>query len=413
MNILIHTQYFWPENFQINNIASDLADKGHNVHILTGKPNYPQGKIYEGYKSAGIEFEKFGEVFIHRIPMLPRYKGSGISISINYLSFFFSSLLFSPFVLRNKKFDIIFVYGTSPIFQSIPASFLGFLKKIPVVLWVQDLWPESVASTGFINSKLLLWIIDKIVHFTYKHSDLILVQSKAFKSKILMKTSKNKKIKYHPNSTNNLFYSFTESENKNKCKVKSMQSGFTVVFAGNIGEAQSIETIVAASKLLTKFLDIKIIFFGNGSKFQWLKDIIKREKINNIFLEGSYPEEAMPYILKRASVLLVTLNNDDIFKLTIPNKIQAYLAVGRPIMACLEGEGANLVREAKAGLTTKSNDSSGLAKGVIDLYNMDTNKLNKFGTNGRNYFKKFFMMDDLNNKLIKHFKACQKVSNLK
>ena len=121
----------------------------------------------------------------------------------------------------------------------------------------------------------------------------------------------------------------------------------------------------------------------------------------------------MPHILKTASVLLVTLNNDDIFKLTIPNKIQAYLAVGRPIIACLEGEGANLVLEAKAGLTIKSNDSSGLAKGVIDLYNMDTNKLNKFGTNGRDYFKKFFMMDDLNNKLIKHFKNCQKVSNLK
>lgn len=413
MNILIHTQYFWPENFQINNIASDLANKGHRVHILTGKPNYPHGEIYEGYKSFGINSEKFGEVFVHRVPMLPRFKGSAVSISINYLSFFFSSLLFSPFILKNKKFDIIFVYGTSPIFQSIPASFLGFLKKIPVVLWVQDLWPESVTSTGFIKSKFLLCIIEKIVRFTYKHSDLILIQSKAFQSNILKRTPKNKKIEYHPNSISKIFYHSIESDNKKQYKVKSMQSGFTVVFAGNIGEAQSIETIVAASKLLTKFLDIKIIIFGNGSKFQWLENVIKKEKINNIYLEGSYPEEAMPSILRKASVLLVTLNNDYIFKLTIPNKIQAYLAVGRPIIACLEGEGANLVHKAKAGLTTKSNDPAGLARGVIDMYSMEIHKLNKFGINGRNYFKKFFMMDDLNKKLIKHFKNCLKVSNLK
>ena len=404
MRILIFSQYFWPENFQINSIAINLRENGHVVHVLTGKPNYPSGKIYNGYNAFGFNKEFFNKICIFRIPIFPRYNGGRLCLLLNYLSFILSGLFFAPFILKKEKYDIIFVYGTSPIFQSIPASFIGFLKNIPVVLWVQDLWPESLSSTGFIKSKFLLWFVNLFVRFTYKYTDLILVQSKAFIPYISLQTSNTKLIKYHPNSVHNRFYSTLNTKNFSAHKIKSMQSGFTVVFAGNIGEAQSIETIIEAAKKISKFLDIKIIFFGNGSKYIWLKNTIKKEGLENIYLEGSYPEDLMPNILKSASILLVTLKNDDIFKLTIPNKIQAYLAVGRPILGCLDGEGANLIIKARAGTVIPSGDAFGLAEEIVKYYNMNYSKLDKLGLNGKNYFSKHFMIENLNIILIDHFK---------
>ena len=155
MHILIFSQYFWPESFRINDVAKTLCEQGHQVEVITGKPNYPNGKISDGYKLLGYQLDIHDDVVIHRIPLIPR-GSSRMWLALNYVSFVISGLLFSPWVLRSKKFDVIFVYGVSPILQAIPAIFLGWVKGIPVVLWVQDLWPESLSATGYIKNKTVI-----------------------------------------------------------------------------------------------------------------------------------------------------------------------------------------------------------------------------------------------------------------
>ena len=160
MRILIASQYFWPESFPINDICASLVDKGLKVDVLTGKPNYPQGEVFSGYRTWGCVKEAYRGMTVNRIPLRPRGRG-GLGLILNYLLFVFSGLLVAPFLLRKKKFDVIFVYAPSPILQAIPAIFLGFLKGCPVVLWVQDLWPDSLSATGLVNTKWLLFIINQ------------------------------------------------------------------------------------------------------------------------------------------------------------------------------------------------------------------------------------------------------------
>lgn len=400
MRILLLTQYFWPENFRINALALALKSKGCEVEILTGQPNYPDLKLFRGYKFWLFSKEVWNGITINRMPIFPR-SNSAISLILNYLSFVIFGILFSPVLLFRKKYDVIFVYAPSPIFQSIPASFLGWLKKIPVVLWVQDLWPESVQATGYISSEKLLRHIEHMVKFTYAHVDLILVQSEAF-IKSVSYLAPQKKIIYYPNSAENCFYC---PNIVNVPTIKSLQDGFSILFAGNIGTAQSLETIVSAAEMLKDYKDIKIVILGDGSKLSWLQTEISLKKINNIFLEGRYPIETMPLLLRQACVLLVSLSDQPVFELTIPSKIQSYLAAGIPIIACLNGEGARVIREANAGVTVNAEDDKGLARAIIKLYKMPSVEREAMGNNGRIYFKQHFDEEMLVSELINHFKT--------
>lgn len=399
MQILVLTQYFWPENFRINDLVSSLIAKGHTVEVLTGKPNYPEGKFFAGYKAWGVAIESWKGVEIHRIPMLARGNKGAVKLTLNYISFIISGLLFAPWILRNKKYDVIFVYAPSPVFQVIPASFLGWLKGVPVVLWVQDLWPQSAEATGYVKSALLLKLLQKFVRFTYSHTDLILVQSEAFIGSVA-KLAQNIPIKYYPNSVEKEFYTPSTVVAP---EISSLKSGFTVLFAGNIGIAQSMETIVAAAERLGAYPEIKIVLLGSGSKFDWVEKQVADKKLTNLYLEGRYPLEVMPMLMRQASALLVTLAKQPIFELTIPSKIQAYLAVGKPIIACLNGEGAKIITEAEAGLAVDAEDSMGLADAIIKLYKMPKSTLEPMGINGRDYFKMHFDEEKLTSDLINHF----------
>lgn len=408
MRILIVSQYFWPENFRINEIVIGLKASGHEVEVLTGKPNYPSGIFFSGYTGWGLRKEYWHDILIQRIPLFPRGGGGAVKLSLNYISFIVSGLLFFPVMTRKKNYDLIFVYGVSPIFQAIPAFFIGWFRKAPVVLWVQDLWPESVEATGYINSKFILNFLKRLVKFTYSNASLLLVQSKAF-IKPVSELAKKTKILYYPNTVDKIFYNPQESDAP---KIDSLESGFSVLFAGNVGEAQSMETIVRAAEILSAETEIKIVILGSGSKADWVaKEIVKRN-LANIFLEGRYPVEFMPTLMRKASVLLVSLTDQPIFSLTIPNKIQAYLAVGRPIIASLNGEGAKLIEEAKAGLTAPAEDAVKLANAILDLYHMSDDARNRLGENGRDFFKKNFDEDTLIKNLVEYFEdVIKKVKN--
>lgn len=401
MKVLVLSQYFWPENFRINALVRSLKTQGHEVNVLTGKPNYPKGNFFSGYKGWGIQKEAWEGIPIFRIPILARGSKSGLKLVLNYISFVLSGLLFAPWLLRKNKYDLIFVYAPSPIFQAIPASFLGWLKGIPVVLWVQDLWPQSAQATGYVKSTRLLMLLEKFVRFTYSHTDLLLVQSRAFIEPV-SKLAPNMPIAYYPNSVEKEFY-FPQVTHAPV--IESLQKGFTVLFAGNVGSAQAMETVVAAAERLNAHPEIKIVILGSGSKEDWVAQEIADKKITNLYIEGHLPVETMPVLMRQASVLLVTLTNQPIFELTIPSKIQAYLAVGKPIIACLNGEGARLITEAKAGIAVNAEDDEGLAQAIVKLYQMPEVARGQMGVNGRAYFKQHFDEEMLTAKLIKHFET--------
>lgn len=394
------SQYFWPENFRINDVAKTLLEKGIEVEVLTGKPNYPRGKIFEGYRATGCQLERYQGLDIHRIPLLARGRG-GVRLALNYLSFIVSGLLFAPWMLRKKKFNVIFVYAPSPILQAIPALFIGWLRGSPVVLWVQDLWPESLSATGHVRNRIVLKLVEQIVRFIYRHVDLLLVQSHAFEASVRNLASSTPII-YYPNSVDE---SFARPAIGNLPEVGGLGQGFSVLFAGNIGTAQAVEVIVEAASILKESANVNFVVLGEGSRLQWMKQEAERRGLRNLHLAGRFPVETMPGFMQKASALLVTLADQEIFKATIPSKVQAYLAAGRPILACLNGEGADLVVKAGAGLAVPAEDAQALSEAVLRLYRMPEQERDAMGERGRLYCAQHFSHDKLVDQLIVHLQS--------
>jgi glycosyltransferase involved in cell wall biosynthesis len=287
----------------------------------------------------------------------------------------------------------------SPILQSIPALFIAKLKRLKVILWVQDLWPQSLEATGYVRNPFLLRLVEDVVRFIYRHTDLLLVQSKGFEASILALVP-GKQVIYYPNSVESIF---CNPPNVQLPNVDALENSFTIMFAGNVGSAQAIEVIVEAATLLIDYSEISFIIFGNGSRWQWVREQIQQKGLTNLHLPGRYPVDYMPGLMQKASALLVTLADQPIFAATVPNKVQAYLAAGRPILACLNGEGSRLVAEAGAGLTVEAENAPGLANAVLQLYQMTDDERDALGANGRRYFKQHFDHDLLIEQLIEHF----------
>lgn len=407
MKLLIVSQYFWPESFRINEVAKTLLEKGVEVEVLTGKPNYPRGELFAGYRAWGCWREIYQGLDINRIPLFPR-GGGGSRLALNYLSFVVSGLIFGPWMLRNKKYDVIFVYAPSPILQAIPAIFIGWLKNCPVVLSVQDLWPESLSATGHVQNRTVLKLVEQAVRFIYRHSDLLLVQSRAFEAPVRALAG-DTPIAYYPNSVDDTF----AIPAKGKLPaVAGLDDGFPVMFAGNIGTAQAVEVIVEAASLLKEYGDIHFVVLGEGSRWEWLRQEAQRCGLNNVHLPGSFPLETMPGFMQKASALLVTLADREIFRATIPSKVQAYLAAGRPILACLNGEGANLVAAAGAGLTVPAEDGRALADAILSLYRMSPQQRETMGMRGRLYYKQHFAHDMLVDQLIGHLRSARELRSV-
>ena len=400
MRTLIVSQYFWPESFRINDVAKTLVEKGIEVEVLTCKPNYPSGKTLLGYPAWKCQQEIHEGAQIHRIPFFPR-GNSAWRLGLNYLSFIISSLFFAPWMLRKKNFDVIFVYAPSPILQAIPAIFLGWLKSCPVVLWVQDLWPESLSATGYVQNRVLLKLVELVVRFIYRHVDLLLVQSRAFEAPVRALAA-GTPIEYYPNSVAD---AFTMAITNEVPIIPSLGEGFTVMFAGNLGKAQAVGVIVEAASLLKNYRDIHFIVLGDGSSRQWMLKEAEKRALKNLHLPGRFPIETMPGFMQKASALLVTLTDQPIFAATVPNKVQAYLAAGKPIIACLNGEGARLVVEAGAGLATPAEDAKALAETILQLYSLTPVERKNMGENGRQYFQKHFNHDHLVDQLIGHLQS--------
>ena len=388
MHVLIVTQYFWPENFRINDMALGLKEKGHVVTVLTGQPNYPEGRFFPGYGLTRKFEERYQGIRIFRVPLVPRGDGGPLRLIGNFCSFALSACLFGPWRCRGS-YDVILVFEPSPVTVGIPAIVLKKLKGTPILFWVQDLWPESLSATGATESKWILHRVESLVRWIYRHCDKILVQSEAFRGPIEQLGVKREDIAYFPNSAEAFYRPFPlEGEASEPAK---LPSGFRIMFGGNIGKAQGFETIVDAAELLKDQTDIHWIIVGDGRMFSWVRhEVQKRGLGRTVHLLGRFPAEEMPRYFALADALLVTLRNQPIFSLTIPAKVQSYLACGKPIIAALDGEGARVVQEAGAGLTAKSEDSRALADRVLEMYQTPAEARMMMGRNGRVYFEAHF-----------------------
>ncbi len=388
MKILIVAQYFWPENFRINDLAQGLRGRGHEVTVYTGKPNYPEGRFFPGYGFFGRSTEDYEGVRVIRVPLLPRGDGGALRLVLNYFSFALFASLLAPFRVAGD-YDVIFVFEVSPITVGLPALVLKRLKRAPVLFWVQDLWPESLSATLAVRQPWVLRLVDRLARFIYRHCDLVLVQSQAFISYIRAQDVPAEKIRYYPNSAEPVYQPVTLEPQAPERAL--MPEGFRVMFAGNIGAGQDFETILDAAERLKDEKNIHWVIIGYGRVYDWVKSEIGRRGLGGtVHLLGRYPVEAMPRFFSLADVMLVTLRNEPIFTRTIPAKLQSYMACARPMVAALDGEGARLVSESGAGPAVRAGDAAGLADAVVKLSHMPAAEREAMGQRGRDYFDRHF-----------------------
>jgi len=386
LNILIVTPHFFPENFRINDFAEEFQKRGHNISVLSAIPDYPEGKYYEGY---GI-FKKCKEIYngikIYRAPLIPRGSGSNVRLALNYFTFVLGSFFPSLFILKNK-IDIIFVFGVSPITIGFPAIFIKKIKKIPICFWVLDLWPESVVSAGNLKSPILLKILNYFVKYIYKHSDKILVSSNGFIKSITEKGVSKNKIEFFPQWAEPIFKPVKPVKNFLKT---TPGKNFKIMFAGNFGEAQDFPSILEAANNL-KNENINWIFLGSGRKLEWVKLKIKEYGLENcVQLLGNHPIEKMPTFYASADALLLSLKNENIFSITIPAKLQSYLACGKPILAMINGESGKIIADANAGLVCPAGCPINLSENILKMTLMKDVELKNLGENARKYYEKNF-----------------------
>ncbi len=391
MKILLVSHYFWPESFIINEMVRKLAAQGHEITVATGKPNYPDGKIFAGYTREGIQKEAFVPgVDIIRVPLHPRGNGGAKNLVFNYLSFVFNGLLHFPRLLRGRQYDAILVFGLSPILQAIPAVLLKWLKRVPLTLWIQDLWPESLEATGFVKNKLVLKAVGVVVRWIYACSDLLLVQSRAFFDPVA-KYAAREKLQYFPNSIS--VEAPAEPVTPPAELSEVLRNHFCVVFAGNIGAAQAMPTVVEVARLLRDEEKVRVVLVGSGSMLDWVKQQKTALGLDNLYLAGRFPPAMMPAIFEDAGALLVTLTDNDAFAQTVPSKMQAYLAAGRPIVASVRGEAARILAEAGAGVSCPPEDARAMADSIRELLRIGPESREAMGRAGRQYFDQHFDME--------------------
>ncbi len=403
MRLLIFSQYAWPEVFGINALAQSLAQRGVKVTVLTGQPNYPEGRVFAGYRATRLTREKWGDVDILRVPLAPRGRGAA-RLALNYLSFILSAGLLGPWALRGRSFDAVLVYAPSPLLQALPAIAIAWLKRAPLAVWVQDLWPESLSATGFIRNQRVLSAIRQVVRFIYRHTDSILIPSEAFREPIAAIAPEPARIHYYPNAWTGADLEAQASEAARQL-ASEMAQGFSIAFAGNLGTAQALDTVVdAARRLQAAGSPVRLYLIGSGSLSDWLAQQMHEHGLRNLVLPGRFAPADMPILLAAASAVLLTLRDEPIFAYTVPSKLQAYLAAGRPIIAAINGEGARLVREADAGLDCPAGDAAALAEAVQTMHALDDRRRAAMGDNASRYAAAHFSLPTLTDKLIEHLK---------
>ena len=395
MKILVISQYFWPENFRLNDLCIELSDRGHEVVVLTGLPNYPDGKVFTDFIASRDAYSTLRNIKILRVPLIPR-GGSKFTLLLNYLSFMVSCSIIGPWQLRKEKFDLVLVCQLSPATVAIPAIIISKLKKIPLVMWVLDLWPDSLNAVGVVKNKRIINFLQSIMNRIYQTCDLVIVQSKSFQQRITALTKSRTSVTYIPTWAEEQFNQY-----ETNVSIDKIDKHFNVTFAGNIGKAQDIYCIIKAANILKNHKDIIFNIIGDGREAARVKEAIDHYGLRNtVKMLGNHPLEKMPKFFSEADAMLVTLEKSETFAMTVPGKLQSYLAAGKPILGAIDGEARTVIEEANAGFCVNSGDHSGLAKHILIIANMDPRQLAQLGQNGKLYSEREFSREKIINKFV-------------
>lgn len=387
-HILVVSQYFYPEEFRINDMCAEWVKRGYKVTVLTGIPNYPQGKYYPGYGLFKKRSEKYKGIQIIRIPIVPRGKRS-LQLLLNYLSFVFSGLVWQWFT--RIKADYVFIFEVSPMTQALPGVWYAGKRKIPCYLYVQDLWPENVEIVTGIHSPLVIGPVSKMVDYIYKRCGRIFVTSQSFKDTIESRGVEKKKIVYWPQYAED-FYTPAEKVKKDKI--------FRVIFTGNIGYAQGLDILPRTARLL-KGENIRFILVGDGRYKNELTEEIKRLDVEDCFqMIGRQPATAIPQLLSKADAAFFSFMDNPLFEMTIPAKLQSYMACGMPIVAAVNGESRQIIESAQCGICSPIGDAEALAEAIRGMQAAD---LPSMGKNSHFYAQKHFSKEKLLNKIDCYF----------
>ena len=398
--ILVICHHYWPENFRVTDLCQGLVERGYQVDVLCGTPNYPQGRFYSGYSYWGKKREVHNGVQIFRTCEVPRGSNTNLRIFLNYISFPVASFFSLPRFL-SKRYDKVLIYQLSPVFMGIAGIIIGKIKKIEVTTYVLDLWPDNLYSVFPVKNRFLRNLLYKISTWFYKKSDKLIAVSPEMESLLGRRTGKK-------GCELTTIYQYCEKLHERKLVARTLRERFkgyfNVVYTGNITPAQSFETIIDTALLLKKRgyeKKIHFIIVGGGMSVENFKSAIQENQLGRMFnFEGLKPVEEMPKYYDIADALLVTLAKSDLLKLTIPAKVTSYIASGKPIIASLEGSGKVLIEQIGCGLVSSPEDSYGLQENILKLFEMKESHRAKMGKKGVDSHFKFLERNKSVDKII-------------
>jgi glycosyltransferase involved in cell wall biosynthesis len=365
-------------------LAKELVKLGHHVEVLTGFPNYPIGKTYPGYKVKLLQREVIEGIPIIRVPLYPSHDTNGFRRILNYMSYAFSAALIGPWVTR--KFDVAYAYQP-PATIGLPAMVFRFLRGLPFVYDIQDLWPDTLAATGMFKNKFGLWMVNKWCQIVYTAASRIVVLSPGFKKLLVKRGVPENKIEVVYNWADDTAIK-PVTPNPALGNKLGLSNRFNIMFAGNMGKAQALDAVLRAADLVKNdYPNIQFVFVGDGLETDNLKKLSENLKLTNILFLARRPLSEIGEIMALADVLLVHLKDNPLFAITIPSKIQSYLAIGRPILAGIRGDAATLVSNSGAGLVCTPEDSQSIADKIRQFAQMSQEELCKMGENGRKYYQ--------------------------
>lgn len=383
MKIIFVTQHFYPEQFRINDVFFELAKRGHDITVLTGLPNYPTGKIPKEYRFFKNRVQYINGLKIIRVPLISRGKNL-FKLSLNYISFAINSSIESLFIKKN--FDIIIGHQTSPITQVLAGVILKKLTKKPFIIYCFDLWPASLETVKINQNNFIYLLISKISKWIYNKADYIFLSSHSFKKYFNEYHNIYSNLVYFPMYAEKIF------ENLNQKNSFDNNSKFNLLFAGNIGKMQSVETIIKAANILKEYKDIIFHIVGDGSEKSNAENLAKKLKLKNVVFHGYHKLEKMKEFYELADAFLVTLKDNKIISYTLPGKVQSYMAAGKPIIGAINGEANEIIKKANCGLCGPAEDYKTLARNILKIYN-NRDLIRIYGMNAKKFYTENFRRD--------------------
>ena len=399
MKILVVCQHYWPENFRINDIVDGFIERGAEVDVLCGQPNYPAGQFFEGYDSHSVKEEDHGRVKVYRTFEIKRGNNSNLRIFLNYVTFPIASYLRAGKLMKNH-YDRVFIYQLSPVMMAAAGLRIGKKKKIDTTMYILDIWPQNLYSVLDIKSKLLRKMMYSISMNIYKKPDKLITVSEKMRQYFIEKLDRPEdNVTFVPQFPEKLY----EERKSSETLRARFEGGFRIVFTGNISPAQNFDMVTDAAALLKKegYTDIKFIIVGDGMSAGDLKESVEKKALQDIFyFEGFRPIGEMPEYADIADALIATLKSEGVEDYSIPAKVMSYMASGKPLLIAMEGEINDIIHRAECGLTSDPDDAAQLAENIKTLYHMDKASRDQMGKNAYLYQQEHFERDKSIDKIL-------------